>query len=54
MRPLFASLGAVVVANGAYGTSEQFRDGTPEADLLEQLDRSVSEAIALARAAAAG
>lgn len=48
LRPLFASLGAVVVASGTYGTSEQFRDGAPEADLLAQLDRGVSEAVALA------
>ncbi len=50
LRPLFASLGAVVVANGTYGTSEQFRNGAPVADLLAQLERSVSEALALAAA----
>ena len=50
MRPLFASLGATVVAGGVYATSEQFRDGKPGAALLEAVDRAVGEALALAGA----
>ena len=50
MRPLFASLGATVVANGVYGHDGQFRSGGPETALLERVDRAVEEAAALARA----
>jgi FMN reductase len=51
LRPLFASLGATVVASGVYGTSEQFRDGKPEPTLLAAVDRAVREALALAAVA---
>jgi FMN reductase len=49
-RPLFASLGAAVVANAAYGWDAQF---TPEpvAALLALVDRAIEEAVAMARAA---
>ncbi len=50
LRPLFASLGAVVVASAVYGTSEQFLDGKPGPDLLRAADRAVREAISLATA----
>ena len=50
LRPLFASLGAVVVATGTYGTDVQFRNGAPEAALVERVNRAVSEAITLASA----
>ncbi len=50
MRPLFASLGATVVASGVYATSAQFQDGKPGAELLEAVDRAVREALALAAA----
>ena len=50
LRPLFASLGATVIASGVYGTSAQFQDGTAAAELLEAVDRSVREALALAAA----
>ena len=50
LRPLFASLGAVVVAGAVYGTSEQFLDGQPGPDLL-RADRAVGEAISLVTAA---
>jgi FMN reductase len=50
MRPLFASLGAIVVAGGVYATSSQFDDGKPGAALLEAVDRAVREALALAGA----
>lgn len=49
-RPLFASLGAVVVASGVYGSDPQFKDGRPEPAVLERADRAVEEAVALARA----
>jgi FMN reductase len=50
MRPLFASLGATVVASGVYATSGQFQDGKPGAELLQAVDRAVREALALAGA----
>ena len=50
-RPLFASLGATVVANGVYGYDAQFKSGGPDTALLERVDRAVEEAAALARAA---
>ena len=51
LRPLFASLGATVVASGVYGTSAQFHDGKTAPELLEAVDRAVDEALALAGAA---
>ena len=50
LRPLFASIGATVVAHGIYATSEQFADGTPAAELRAAVDRAVREAVALASA----
>ena len=47
MRPLFASLGATVVAGGVYATSAQFQDGKPHPDLLQAVERAVREALAL-------
>jgi len=38
------------VAAGVYGTSGQFQDGKPAAELLEAVDRAVREAWALAGA----
>ena len=52
LRPLFASLGATVIAAGVYGTSAQFQDGKPGAELLEAVDRAVREAWALAQGVA--
>ncbi|HYR31613.1 MAG TPA: NAD(P)H-dependent oxidoreductase [Gemmatimonadales bacterium] len=54
MRPLFASLGATVIASGVYATSQQFADGKPGRELLEAVDRAVAEALALATAGAPG
>src|SRR5256886_17553688 len=51
LRPLFASIGATVVAHGVYATSEQFSNGTPAAELRAAVDRAVREAAALASAA---
>src|SRR5256886_17056889 len=50
LRPLFASVGATVVANGVYATSEQFRDGKPDPELCAAVGRAVREAMALASA----
>ena len=50
LRPLFASIGATVVAHGVYATSEQFSNGTPAAELRAAVDRAVREAVALASA----
>jgi FMN reductase len=50
LRPLFASVGAVVVPTGVYGIDAQFRDGVPDAALLERVERAVAEAVALADA----
>ena len=47
LRPLFASLGAVVVAGAVYGTDEQFPDGQPGPELLRATDRAVGEALSL-------
>lgn len=52
LRPLFASLGATVVAAGVYGTSAQFEDGNPAAELVQAVERAVREAWALAGATA--
>ena len=54
LRPLFASLGATVVASGVYATSSQFADGKPGPELLQAVDRAVHEALALARVALPG
>ena len=48
LGPLFASLGAMVVAGGVYATSMQFQDGKPAGELLQAVDRAVKEAFALA------
>jgi FMN reductase len=52
VRPLVASLGAVVVSAGVYGTDLQFHDGEAEPELLVRVDRAVDEATFLARARA--
>jgi len=54
LRPLFASLGATVIAGGVYATSQQFADGKPGRELLEAVDRAVAEALALATAGLSG
>lgn len=50
VRPLFASLGAMVVASGVYGTSAQFTNGQAAPELLAAVDRAIGEALALAGA----
>jgi len=48
LRPLLASVGALVVATGVYGTDAQFKSGVPEAALLERVERAALEAASLA------
>ena len=48
LRPLLASVGALVVATGVYGIDTQFRDGVPDAALLERIEHAALEAAALA------
>jgi len=50
LRPLFASLGATVVAGAVYAANDQFTDGVPNAELKQAVDRAVREAAALAGA----
>ena len=50
LRPLFASVGAVVVGTGVYATDKQFRDGAPDSSLFDRLDQCAAEAFALATA----
>jgi FMN reductase len=50
LRPLFGSLGCLVVPTGIYGTDTQFRDGIPDAGLVARIERAAAEAAALARA----
>jgi FMN reductase len=47
-RPLFASVGAVVVANGVYGWDAQFTPA-PAAGLAALVGRAIDEAVASAR-----
>jgi FMN reductase len=48
LRPLLASVGALVVATGVYGTDTQFRNGVPDTALVERIERAALEAAALA------
>jgi FMN reductase len=44
LRPLFASLGATVIAGGVYATPEQFQDGVPGTELRQAVERAAREA----------
>jgi FMN reductase len=48
LRPLLASVGALVVATSVYGTDAQFRAGVPEPALVERIERAALEAASLA------
>jgi FMN reductase len=48
LRPLLASVGAVVVPTSVYGVDAQFRDGVTDPELLDRLEQAVAEAAALA------
>jgi FMN reductase len=45
LRPLLASVGALVVSTGVYGTDRQFADGEPDPVLIAAIDRAVGEAL---------
>jgi FMN reductase len=47
LRPLFASLGALVVANAVYATDSEFGPKGPSEHVLKRLDRAVDEALVL-------
>jgi FMN reductase len=47
LRPLFASVGAVMTPTGIYGTDSAFENGVPHPSLLARLAAAVSEAITL-------
>lgn len=49
LRPLLASVGAVVVAAGIYGTDAEFADGVPNATLGGRVRLVADEALALAQ-----
>ena len=48
LRPLLASVGAVVVSAGIYGTDAEFADGVPNATLAGRVRLAAGEALALA------
>ncbi len=48
LRPLLASVGAVVVAAGIYGTDAEFAERVPNATLLGRVRVAAGEALALA------
>ena len=50
LRPLFASVGAVVVAAGVYASDAQFHADGVDGAVTARIDRAVQEALILARA----
>ena len=48
LRPLFASVGAVVVPTGVYAVDGEFDDGAPRPGVLERIERAVAESVLLA------
>jgi len=46
-RPLFASVGAVTIATGVYGTDSAFENGAPQQSLIARVQAAVTEAITL-------
>jgi FMN reductase len=48
LRPLFASVGAVVVPTGVYAVDGEFDDGVPRPGVLERIERAVAESVLLA------
>jgi FMN reductase len=46
LRPLLASVGALVVRSGIYATDAQFGPDGPEQAVIQQIDRAIVEAIA--------
>jgi FMN reductase len=50
LRPLFASVGAVVTSAGVYATDAEFSAGIPDEHVRERIERAAAEAVALAEA----
>ena len=48
LRPLLASVGALVTASAVYGTDAQFKNGAPDAALVARIERAAQEAALLA------
>jgi FMN reductase len=48
LRPLFASVDAVVVPTGVYAVDAEFTGGAANQSLIDRIDRAVAEAVALA------
>jgi FMN reductase len=49
LRPLFASVGAVVAPTGIYAVDAEFDAGVPRAAVLERIERAVTESVLLAQ-----
>ena len=47
LRPLFASVGAITIATGIYGTDSAFENGVPHEALILRVNAAASEAITL-------
>ena len=47
LRPLFASVGAIVVPTGVYAVDAEFDGGVPHAAVLERIERAVAESVLL-------
>ena len=47
LRPLFASVGAVVTPTAVYGTDSAFEDGVPNQSLIARIHQASSEALTL-------
>lgn len=47
LRPLFASVSAVTVPTGIYGTDSAFENGIPHASLIARIGEAVGEAVTL-------
>jgi FMN reductase len=47
LRPLFASVGGLVVANAVYATDAELGADTVSEHVLERIDRAVNEALVL-------
>ena len=50
LRPLFTSVGAVVVSTGVYAVDEEVVAGIPNERVRDRIERAVAEAVALANA----
>jgi FMN reductase len=49
LRPLFASVGAVITPTAVYGTDSAFENGAPNQSLIDRIDVAASEAVTLSQ-----